>query len=79
MSEQGSGGNYIMRSLIICIPHKNIIPVIKSRKMRMVGHVARMGDRKVAYRVFVGKLEGKRLLGRPRLRLDNIKMGLQKV
>ena len=58
----------------------NIVRVIKSRKMRWAGHVARTGERKVLYRVFVGKPEGKRPLGKPRRRWeDNIKMDLQKV
>jgi hypothetical protein len=43
----------------------NIIRMIKSRRMRWAGHVARMGEKKKAYRLFVGKPEGKRLLGRP--------------
>jgi len=48
--------------------------------MSWVEHVARMGERLVAYRVFVGKLKGKRQLGRPRRRWeDNIKMNLQEV
>jgi len=48
--------------------------------MRWVGHVARMGERRVVYRVLVGKPEGKRPLGRRRRRWeDNIKMDLQKV
>jgi hypothetical protein len=56
----------------------NIIQVIKLRRMRWVGHVAFMGERRGAYRLFVGKPEGKRPLGRPRHRWeDNIKMGLQ--
>jgi hypothetical protein len=55
----------------------NIIWVIKSRTVRWVGHVACMGDRRYTYRVFEGKPEGKRPLGRPRLRWgDNIKMEL---
>jgi len=45
-----------------------IVRVIKSRKMRWVGHVARMGVRRDVYRVLVGKPERKRPLGRPRLR-----------
>ena len=58
----------------------NIIQVIKSRRMKWVGHVARMGGRRGAYRVLVGKPEGKRPLGRPRYRWeDNIKMNLQEV
>ena len=56
----------------------NIVRVIKSRRMRRVGHVARMGKRRDVYRVLVGKPEGKRQLGRPRLRWDdNIIMDLQ--
>ena len=55
------------------------VRVIKSRRMRWAGHVARMGE-KGAYRVLVGKPEGKRPLGRPRRRwVDNIRMDLQEV
>jgi hypothetical protein len=46
----------------------NIVQVIKLRRMRWAGHVACMGERRGVYRVFVGKPEGKRPLGRPRLR-----------
>ena len=54
--------------------------VIKSRRMRFAGHVARMGEETWAYRVLVGKPEGKRPLGRPRRRwVDNIGMDLQEV
>jgi hypothetical protein len=56
----------------------NIVRVIKSRRMRWTGHVARIGEGRVVYRVLVGKPEGKRPLGRPRLRWkDNIKINLQ--
>jgi hypothetical protein len=56
----------------------SILRVVKSRRMRWAGHVARMGEDKSVYRVLVGKPEGKRPLGRPRRRLeDNIKMDLQ--
>jgi len=56
----------------------NIARVTKSRRMRWAGHVARMEKMKVVYRVLVGKPEGKRPLGRPRLRWENnIKMDLQ--
>jgi len=59
-------------------PH--IVRVIKSRRMRWVGHVALMRDMRDVYRVLVGKPEGKRPLGRPRNRWDdNIKMYLQEV
>ena len=44
----------------------NIVRVIKSRRMRWAGHVARMGEERGAYRVLVGKPEGKRPLGRPK-------------
>jgi len=54
--------------------------VIKSRRMRWAGHVARMGEERGVYRVLVGKLEGLRPLGRPRRRwVDNIRMDLQEV
>ena len=54
--------------------------VIKSRKMRWAGHVARMGERRGVYRVLVGNTEGKRPLGRHRRRWeDNITMDLQEV
>jgi hypothetical protein len=51
----------------------NIILVIKSRRIRWAGHVARMGKRRDAYGVLVGRPDGYRLLGRPRHRWeDNI-------
>ena len=54
--------------------------VIKPRRMRWAGHVARTGERRGAYRILVGKPEGKRPLGRPRRRWeDTIKMDLQEV
>ena len=54
--------------------------VVKSRPMRWAGHVARMGKDRGVHRVLVEKPEGKRPLGRPRLRWeDNIKMDLQEV
>ena len=57
-----------------------VIGVIKSRRMRWVGHVTRREERRGAYRVLVGKPEGKRPLGTPkRLWEDNIKMDLQEV
>ena len=46
----------------------NIVRVIKSRRMRWAGHVARMGERRGVYRVLVGKPEGKRPIWGPRLR-----------
>jgi hypothetical protein len=44
----------------------SIIRVIKSRRMRWVGHVARMGEKRNAYKLLMGKSERKRPLGRPR-------------
>jgi len=59
---------------------RNVIWVIKSRILRWAGNVARMGGRRYAYRVLVGKSVGKRSPRRPRRRCeDNIKMGLQEV
>jgi hypothetical protein len=58
----------------------NIARVIKSRRMRWTGHVARMGVKRSVYRALVGKPEGKNPLGRPRRRWeDNIKMDIQGV
>jgi len=58
----------------------NIVRVIKSRRMRWAGHVARMGERRGVCRILVGKPEGRRLLGRPRRRWeDNIRMDLREV
>ena len=58
-----------------CSP--NIVRVIKSRRMRWAGHVARMDEERGVYRVLVGKPEGKRPLRRPRRRwVDNIRMDL---
>jgi hypothetical protein len=54
--------------------------VIKSRRLRWAGHVARMVERRGAYRALVEKPEGRRPFGRPRRRWeDNIKMGLREV
>jgi hypothetical protein len=47
---------------------QNIVRVIKSRRMRWAGRVARMGEGRSVYRVLVGGSEGKRSLGRPRYR-----------
>ncbi|KAJ4437782.1 hypothetical protein ANN_13720 [Periplaneta americana] len=58
----------------------DIIRNIKSRRLRWAGHVARMGEFRNAYRVLVGRPEGKRPLGRPRRRWENnIKMDLREV
>jgi hypothetical protein len=59
-----------------CSP--GIIRLTKSRRMGWAGHVARMGE-KNAYGILVGKPEGKRPLGRPRRRWENIKMDLREI
>jgi hypothetical protein len=56
------------------------IRIMKSRRMRWAGHVARMGENRNSYRLLAGKPEGKRPLGRPRRRwVDNIRMDLVEV
>jgi hypothetical protein len=58
----------------------SMITIMKSRRMRWVGHVARMGERRKVYKLLVGKPEGKRQLGRPRCRwIDNIKTDLLEI
>jgi hypothetical protein len=58
----------------------NIVRVVKSRRMRWSGNLARIGEDRGVHRVLVGKPEGKRPLGRPRRRWeDNIKMDIQEV
>jgi hypothetical protein len=58
----------------------SIIRIIKSRMMRWVGHVARMREKRNAYRLLVGKPDGKRPLERPRRRrVDNIRIDLGEV
>jgi hypothetical protein len=58
----------------------NIIRMIKSKRMRWTGHVARMGEKRNAYRILVGKSEGKRPLGKPRHRwMDNVLMDLREI
>jgi hypothetical protein len=51
--------------------------MIKTRRMRWAGHVARMGAKRNAYRILVGKPEGKRPLGKPRRKwVNNVKIDL---
>jgi hypothetical protein len=58
----------------------NIVRVVKSRRMRWAGNVARMGEERWVHRVLVRKPEGKKQLGRPRRRWeDNMKMDFQEV
>jgi hypothetical protein len=59
---------------------QSIIRIIKSRRIRWAGHVARMGEKRNAYRLFVGKPERKRPIGRPRRRwVDNIIIDLLEI
>jgi hypothetical protein len=61
-------------------PSPSIISIIKTRRMIWAGHVARMREKRNAYRLLVGKPEGKRPLGRPRRRwVDNVRMDLGEV
>jgi hypothetical protein len=58
----------------------SIIRILKLRRMGWAGHIARMGEKRNAYRLSVEKPEGKRPLGRPRCRwVDNIKMNLLEI
>jgi hypothetical protein len=58
----------------------SIIRMIKSRRMRWAGHVARMGEKRNTYRILVGLPEGKGPLGRPRRRwMGQIKMDLREI
>jgi hypothetical protein len=58
----------------------SIIGIIKSKRIRWAGHIARMGEKRNAYRLLVGKLEGTRLLKRPTRRwVDNIRIDLGEV
>jgi hypothetical protein len=58
----------------------SISRIVKARRMRWAGHVARMGEKMNAYRLLVGKPEERRPLGRPRRRwLDNIRMDFEEV
>jgi hypothetical protein len=68
-------GKLLKEELCDLYSSPSITRKIKSRRMRWPGHVARMGEKRNAYRLLVGKIEGKRTLGRPRHRwMDNIKM-----
>jgi hypothetical protein len=63
---------------LYCSP--NVIRMIKSRRMRWAGHVARMGETRNAYRLLVGMPEEKRPLGKPSRRwVDNISMDLGEI
>jgi len=53
---------------MICAPKENTVRVIKSKKIRWAGPVARIRERRIIYRSLVGKPEGNRPLGRPKYR-----------
>jgi hypothetical protein len=73
----GHGENCIMMNLY---SSPNIVRVVKARRLRWAGHVARMGEEIGIYRVLVGKPDGKRPLGRPRRRWeDNIKLDFREI
>ena len=58
----------------------NIIRVIKSRRLRWAGHVARIEEGRSAFKILTGTLTGKRPVGKPKYRWkDNIRMGLKEV
>ena len=70
-------GSYIIHSLY---RSSNIVRVIKSRRLRWAGHVARMEKGRSSFKILTGKPTGKRRLGRPRRRWeDNIRMDLEEI
>jgi hypothetical protein len=72
-----TSGSYFVTDLYSSL---SIVRLIKARRMRWTGHVARIGERRNVYRLLVGKPEGKRPLRRPGRRwLDNIRMDLVQV
>ena len=66
--------NFILQhNLLLLYNNPDIINVIKSRRLRWAGHAARMDENRTAYKILIGKPDGKRPLGRPRRRWeDNI-------
>jgi hypothetical protein len=59
---------------------QSIIRMVKTRRMRLAGHVAQMGEKRNGYSILVGKPEGKRELGRPKRRWeDNIRIDLREI
>ena len=61
--KQGNRENYIFSSLVICTPYRNIVLVVKWRRMGWAGHVERMGEGRGVHRVLVWKPEGKETIG----------------
>jgi hypothetical protein len=80
MNSNGVGENCIIRSFITFSYLRNIIRMIKLRRMRWAGPVASTGTKRNICRVLMGKPEGKRTLRKPRRRWeDNIKMELREI
>jgi hypothetical protein len=78
--EDASWRKFLIDELHSLYSSLNIVRVIKSRRMRWAGHVARMGEGSGVYRVLVGRPECKRPLGELRRRWeDNIKMNLREI
>jgi hypothetical protein len=78
MEEDGSWKKLHNDELHSLYSSPKIVTVIKLRRMRWAGHVARMGEGRGVYRILVGRPEGKRPLGRPRRRWEhNIKRDLR--
>jgi hypothetical protein len=76
--EDGSWRKLHNGELLNLYSSTNIVRVIKSRRMKLAGHVARMGDGRNVYRVLIWRPEGKKPLERPRCRWeDNIKIDLR--
>jgi hypothetical protein len=80
MEENGSWRKLHNDELHSLYSSPNIVRMIKSRRMRWAGHVARIAEGKGVYRVLVGRPEGKRPLGRPKRRWENnIKLDLREI
>ena len=78
--ENGDWGRLHNEELHSLYRSPNIVTVIKSRRLRWAGHVARMEEGRSAFKILTGKPTGKRPLGRPRRRLeDNIRMDLKEI
>ena len=76
----GSEEGFTMRNFIVLYRSANIVRVIKSRRLRWTGHVARMEEDRSAFKILTGSPSGKRRLGRPRRRWeDNIRMDFKEM
>jgi hypothetical protein len=76
------GGWRNLHNEVLCdlYPSPNVIGMIKSSRMKLAGHVARMGEKRKVIRLMIGKPEGKRPLGRPKCRwMLNTKMDLLEI